>query len=93
MPDRRYRLDHARGRLVLGGLEIPVPRSRAGRIVTGTALVGGGFLGFLPILGFWMVPLGLIVLSHDIPAVRRRRRRLTVWWSRRKSGSGTGRGN
>jgi hypothetical protein len=40
-----------------------------------------------------MVPLGLIVLSHDIPAVRRRRRRLTVWWSRRKSGSGTRRGN
>ena len=93
MPERRYRLDHARGRLVLGGLEIPVPRSRTGRIVTGTALVGGGFLGFLPILGFWMVPLGLIVLSHDIPAVRRRRRRLTVWWSRRKNGSGTGRGN
>ncbi|NBB47403.1 hypothetical protein GVN24_03865 [Rhizobium sp. CRIBSB] len=84
MPDRRYRLDHARGRLVLGGLEIPVPRSRTGRIVTGTALVGGGFLGFLPVLGFWMVPLGLIVLSHDIPAVRRRRRRIAVWWNRRK---------
>jgi len=84
MSERRYRLDHARGRLVLGGLEIPVPRSRAGRIVTGSALIGGGILGFLPILGFWMVPLGLIVLSHDIPAVRRRRRRVTVWWMRRK---------
>jgi hypothetical protein len=87
MPERRYRLDHARGRLVLGGLEIPVPRSRTGRIVTGTALVGGGILGFLPILGFWMVPLGFIVLSHDIPAVRRRRRRLSVWWIRRKNKS------
>ena len=85
MPDRRYRLDHARGRLVLGRLEIPVPKSRTGRIVTGTALVGGGFFGFLPVLGFWMLPLGLIILSHDLPAVRRRRRRVSVWWSRRKS--------
>lgn len=85
MPDRRYRLDHARGRLVLGRLEIPVPKSRTGRIVTGTALVGGGFLGFLPVLGFWMLPLGLIILSHDLFAVRRRRRRVSVWWSRRKS--------
>lgn len=90
MPERRYRLDQQRGRLVLGSLEIPVPRSKAGRIVTGTALVGGGFLGFLPILGFWMVPLGLIVLSHDLPAVRSRRRRLTVWWSRRKEASRPG---
>ncbi|AOG09232.1 MAG: hypothetical protein KJ981_07955 [Alphaproteobacteria bacterium] len=93
MPERRYRLDQQRGRLVLGRLEIPVPRSKAGRIVTGTALVGGGFLGFLPILGFWMVPLGLIVLSHDLPAVRRRRRRLTVWWSRRKDASRPGSGS
>jgi purine-cytosine permease-like protein len=59
--------------------------------VTGTALVGGGFLGFLPVLGFWMVPLGLIVLSHDLPAVRRRRRRMTVWWNRRKATPRSGR--
>lgn len=87
MSDRSYRLDQKRGRIVLGSIEIPVPRSRTGRIATGTALVGGGFLGFLPILGFWMVPLGLLVLSHDIPAVRRRRRRATLWWYRRKAQS------
>ncbi len=91
MAERRYRLDQARGRLVLGRIEIPVPRSRVGRIATGTALVGGGFLGFLPILGFWMVPLGLVVLSHDLSFVRRRRRRVTVWWYRRK-GEERGRG-
>ncbi len=60
-----------------------MPRSRVGRIATGSALVVGGTLGFLPILGFWMIPLGLIVLSHDLPAVRRRRRRLAVWWASR----------
>ncbi len=62
-----------------------MPRSRVGRIVTGSALVVGGTLGFLPILGFWMVPLGLIVLSHDLPAVRRGRRRLAVWWASRRN--------
>jgi len=44
----------------------------------GGALIIGGILGFLPVLGFWMVPLGLMVLSIDIPAVRRWRRRATV---------------
>ncbi|KQW27667.1 hypothetical protein ASE36_17785 [Rhizobium sp. Root274] len=78
-------MDTARGRLILGRFEIPVPRSKAGRIATGLALVGGGFLGFLPVLGFWMVPLGLVVLSHDLAYVRRRRRRASVWWSRRKA--------
>lgn len=66
-----------------------MPRSRVGRIATGSALVVGGTFGFLPILGFWMVPLGLIVLSHDLPAVRRRRRRLAVWWASRRNGRNT----
>jgi hypothetical protein len=87
LADRRYRIDTARGRLVLGRFEFPFPRSRAGRIATGTALIGGGILGFLPILGFWMVPLGLVVLSHDLAFVRRRRRRAAVWWSRRRAAS------
>ena len=45
-------------------------------------LVLGGLLGFLPVLGFWMIPLGLLVLSIDIPIVRRWRRQLAVWWHR-----------
>ena len=31
-----------------------------------------------------MIPLGLLVLSIDLPIVRRWRRQLTVWWHRRK---------
>lgn len=62
-----------------------MPRSRVGRIATGSALVVGGTLGFLPILGFWMVPVGLVVLSHDLPAVRRQRRRLVIWWASRRN--------
>ena len=30
-----------------------------------------GALGFLPILGFWMIPLGLALLATDIPPFRR----------------------
>lgn len=52
------------------------------RIGLGIALVSGGLLGFLPILGFWMIPLGLLVLSADIALVRRWRRVLQVRWER-----------
>ncbi|WP_141701243.1 hypothetical protein [Methyloceanibacter methanicus] len=63
---------------------LQLPKSKPVRIGLGTVLIGGGVLGFLPVLGFWMIPLGLLVLSVDLPVVRRWRRQLTVWWHRRK---------
>ena len=63
---------------------MPLPATRGGRIALGTALVLGGVLGFLPILGFWMVPLGVAVLARDVPVVRRWHRRAVVWWLRRR---------
>jgi hypothetical protein len=30
------------------------------------------FLAILPVFGLWMLPLGLILLSEDLPIVRRR---------------------
>ncbi|WP_320196700.1 hypothetical protein RMR10_005820 [Agrobacterium rosae] len=72
------------GRLHLGKWSVPMPRSRVGRIIIGVLLIIGGVLGFLPILGFWMVPLGLLVLSQDLPYVRRKRRRLAIWWARKR---------
>jgi hypothetical protein len=71
----------------VGSRRLPLPRSRALRIAIGIFLVLCGLLGFLPILGFWMVPLGLLVLSIDIPRVRRWRRRFAVWFSRRYPGA------
>jgi hypothetical protein len=71
----------ARKILVLGR-EIPMPRSRAARIAIGVVLIFGGLLGFLPILGFWMVPVGLLVLSYEFAAVRRWRRWSQVRWER-----------
>ncbi|KQZ97148.1 MAG: PGPGW domain-containing protein [Agrobacterium cavarae] len=72
------------GRLHMGKWSVAMPRSRIGRIVTGTVLVICGLLGFLPVLGFWMVPLGLLVLSQDLRFVRRKRRQLAIWWEYRK---------
>jgi hypothetical protein len=56
------------------------------RLGIGILLMLGGVLGFLPILGFWMFPLGLLVLSYDLPRIRRWRRRIEVWWLRRRRG-------
>ncbi len=61
-----------------------LPKSRIIRITLGILFVIGGFFGWLPILGFWMIPLGLLFLSIDFAIARRWRRRLIVWWGRRK---------
>ncbi|MGE4250853.1 MAG: hypothetical protein AB7F09_15785 [Parvibaculaceae bacterium] len=61
-----------------GGRSIPLPGHPVIRILLGCLLVLGGVLGFLPVLGFWMVPLGLLVLAVDIPMARRLKRRLDV---------------
>lgn len=66
----------------IGRFRFPLPGSRRGRIATGIGLIVGGVLGFLPILGFWMLPLGVIILSHEFHIVRRTRRRFVVWWAR-----------
>jgi hypothetical protein len=71
-----------RARVSIGRFSVPVPQSRSLRIALGVALVIGGMFGFLPILGFWMIPLGLLVLSIDFHPVRRFRRRLAVRWGR-----------
>jgi hypothetical protein len=67
-----------------------LPKSKPIRIGLGILLIAGGLLGFLPVLGFWMIPLGLLVLSVDLPVVRRWRRQLTVWWHRKKDETGEG---
>jgi purine-cytosine permease-like protein len=72
-----------RRRISIGRFSVPVPGSRLARVVLGVGLVLCGMVGFLPILGFWMIPLGFLVLSVDLPIVRRQRRRVEVWWGRR----------
>lgn len=53
------------------------------RKVVGVLLIVCGLLGFLPVLGYWMLPLGLALLAVDWPVARRLYRRLLSWWGRR----------
>jgi hypothetical protein len=80
----RFGIDDETGRLVIARWSVPMPRSRLGRIGIGSGLVVCGCLGFLPILGFWMLPLGFLVLSQDVPVVRRAERGVRLWWLRRR---------
>ena len=48
--------------------------------------------GFLPVLGFWMVPLGMLLIAQDIPFLRRPTLRALLWlerkwvdWKKRRS--------
>ena len=72
----------------IGKYRVRVPKSKAGRQVLGGALLAGGAFWWLPVLGLWMVPAGLVVLSIDSPKVRRFRRRNEVasirWWRARQ---------
>ena len=72
-----------RREIKIGRYPIKLPASRLLRIALGVTLVVCGIVGFLPVLGFWMIPLGLFVLSIDIPIVGRWWRKLQDWWERR----------
>jgi hypothetical protein len=69
------------------GYSIRVPNHPILRIMLGVLLVIGSIFSFLPVLGIWMLPLGLVVLSVDFAIIRRWRRWATVklgyWMTRR----------
>ncbi|MEO7050105.1 MAG: hypothetical protein ABI128_00420, partial [Rhodanobacter sp.] len=61
------------------------------RVPIGVLLILGGIFSILPLLGLWMLPLGLILLAQDIPFLRRPLRRALIWterhwarWQRRR---------
>ena len=73
------------------GRTVSLPDSKVLRLLIGSLLMLGGLLWFLPILGIWMIPLGLIVLSVDIAIIRRWRRKGEVKYGRwRNSRNGNG---
>ena len=40
------------------------------RIPVGILLIVAGVFGFLPVLGFWMIPIGIALIGREIPFVR-----------------------
>lgn len=55
------------------------PELRWVRLIAGILFVIFGFVGFLPILGFWMVPLGLIILAQDSRWLQRPTLKAITW--------------
>lgn len=78
----------ARHKLRFGEHEIPLPNWKPLRIALGIAFILGGMFAILPVLGLWMIPVGVFILSIDLPPVRRFRRRMFAWyghsWLRRR---------
>jgi hypothetical protein len=60
------------------------PSSRWVRIPAGLLLIVGGVLSVLPLLGLWMLPLGLVLLAEDVPLLRTWRDRMLRWIARRR---------
>lgn len=60
------------------------PSSRWVRIPSGALLVVGGVFSFLPVLGIWMLPLGLALLAEDVPPLRSSRSKVLDWVERKK---------
>jgi hypothetical protein len=58
------------------------PNRHVARFVASLLLILGGFLSFLPVLGFWMLPLGLIIISQDVPFLQRPLVRMFRWADR-----------
>ncbi|GAB4356223.1 MAG: hypothetical protein Kow00114_07020 [Kiloniellaceae bacterium] len=55
----------------------------------GLLLIAGGAFGFLPVLGFWMIPLGVLFLAAGSPRVREAAKaaiRSARGWMRRVGG-------
>lgn len=69
------------------------PSSRLVRIPLAILLVFGGIFSFLPVLGVWMLPLGLILIAQDLPFLQGPMARMLGWIERkcieRKAAKGT----
>ncbi|MDB5473215.1 MAG: hypothetical protein JWP99_518 [Devosia sp.] len=61
------------------------PESRWFRIPLGILLVLGGIFSFLPVLGIWMLPLGLLLLAVDLVFLQGPVNLAIVWGSRKWS--------
>jgi len=71
------------------------PSRRPLRLIAAILLMLGGVFSILPVLGLWMLPLGLALLAQDVPALKapmeraaqwieRRCARVVAWWSARR---------
>ena len=60
------------------------PAARWVRMPAGLLLIVGGVFSILPILGLWMLPLGLVLLAEDVKPLRRGMDRVLAWIEHRR---------
>src|SRR4029453_512004 len=48
-----------------------MPSSFVVRLVIAILLILGGIFSFLPVLGIWMLPLGLLLIAQDVPLLQK----------------------
>ena len=59
------------------------PSSRYLRIPVARLLIIGGIFSFLPVLGLWMLPLGLLLFAQDVPLLQKPMARMLGWVERK----------
>jgi hypothetical protein len=59
------------------------PSSRLVRIPLAILLVLGGIFSILPVLGLWMLPLGLLLIAQDVPFLQKPLARMLGWIERK----------
>jgi len=59
------------------------PSSRWVRIPLALLLILGGIFSFLPVLGLWMLPLGLLLFAQDVPFLQGPLIRVLAWGERK----------
>ena len=85
---RRDRLERLLRRLPARGEQAMRWLLQPGRVVfrsiMGGLLIAGGVLGFLPVLGLWMLPLGIALLAEDFALCRKVCAHMLDWVIKRK---------
>lgn len=59
------------------------PSSKLVRLPLGILLIIGGIFSILPILGLWMLPLGLILIAQDISWLEKPVAKMLGWIERK----------
>jgi hypothetical protein len=62
------------------------PSMLIARILVCLLLIVGGLLAFLPLLGIWMLPLGLMIIAQDLPFLQPPLVRVFQWIERKWEG-------
>jgi hypothetical protein len=59
------------------------PKARTVRLTVGVVLIILSFFWFLPIIGIEFLPIGLLLVAHDIPFLRKPVARGFIWLERK----------